>query len=47
MLRNNLDQINVEEKEKYIYWKMFNRMWNMIKINLARVGEGTPGVFYL
>lgn len=47
MLGNSMDRIDVDEKEKYKYWKMCNRLMNMIKIDIAKVGEGAAGVFYV
>jgi hypothetical protein len=47
MLRNSTDQMNIDEKEKYKYWKTCNMFMNMLKIELLRVGEGATGVMYV
>ena len=47
MLGNNLEHIDIEEKEKYRYWRTFNKLLNMIKIELLSIGSGATGVFYI
>ncbi|MBW2996690.1 hypothetical protein KY332_05330 [Candidatus Woesearchaeota archaeon] len=47
MLRNSLDRLTIEDKEKYNYWKEFNKMWNMFMIDMQKVGNAMPGVFYV
>ena len=39
---------SIEEKERFKYWKQFNTMWNMIKIDMAGVGNNSGrGAFYI
>ncbi len=46
MLKTETTRISVEERESYKHWKEFNKMWNMMKIQMSAVGEAVPGVFY-
>ncbi|MBR9691421.1 hypothetical protein GOV06_01420, partial [Candidatus Woesearchaeota archaeon] len=47
MINNSLDRPDVDEKEKYTYWKELNKMWNMIRIDMQLVANNSGrGVFY-